>query len=150
MRNFSLIVIPQHDGDGFMLCPDNYCYYVYKEEDIQEGYFIDACNMQRVNEFRAEFQITKPPKHIISTHRSNYHSGANLAIKEAFSDVEIMGNAAGLIPGVTRFVEDGDRIGIFDDEVWIECFAGAGGHMMFYFEADECEDGEEHESNAIF
>ena len=109
VKTFSVIVIPQGAG--------SYCYYAFPSECVQMGCFIDVADRSVVDKFREEFGITEPVTHILSTHKSLPHSGANLSLKQDFPKLEISGSAEGGVPGAAYLREDGDRFGLFNDQV---------------------------------
>eukprot|EP01083_Nonionella_stella_P164044 541730_1 len=50
--------------------------------------------------------------HVLTTHKHGDHSGGNLEMKRRFPDLEVIGGADDLVPGVTRPVKHGDKIKI--------------------------------------
>ena len=78
---------------------DNFCYYVYKG-DIQNGFFVDVSQPEKLDEFIKTYDIAKP-SYILTTHKHQDHSGGNTKVKELYPDLEVVGGAHDSIPAVT-------------------------------------------------
>ena len=116
---------------------DNFCYYLHRKEDISKGFFVDVSEPEKVYTFLKTFGIPAAT-HLITTHKHGDHSGGNLALKEMFPDLQIIGGANDNIPGVTHAVNDGDVLDLHG--VKIKCFhtpCHTRGHILYYCESPE-------------
>ena len=90
---FSVIVIPQ--------AKDNYAYYIYSADNIQNGYLIDVGDSSRVKKFRLDFGIDAPFSHVMTTHSHFENSAGNNALKREFPEMEVLGGKNDDIRGQT-------------------------------------------------
>jgi hydroxyacylglutathione hydrolase len=77
------------------------------------------------------------PTHVLCTHHHPDHSGGNVALRERWPDVEVVGSAADAarIPGLTRGVGDGDVVavgGLAVRVLFVPCHTR--GHLAFLAE----------------
>lgn len=79
-----------------------------------------------------------PLSHVLNTHHHGDHVGANLALKQAFDDLTIIGPAADKerIPGIDVTVSDGDFVSLGGIDVKVfDCPGHTKGHIAFYVES---------------
>jgi glyoxylase-like metal-dependent hydrolase (beta-lactamase superfamily II) len=64
----NVIIIP--------MLSDNFSYYVYKGDNIDSGFLVDASETDKVKAFQKTFSLANI-KHLLTTHKHQDHSGAN-------------------------------------------------------------------------
>jgi hydroxyacylglutathione hydrolase len=79
---------------------DNFGYYVYRSTDIQRGFFVDASESEKVEEFMKALGIENLT-HLLTTHKHWDHSGGNNDLKAKFPHLEVIGGAPDSIPSCT-------------------------------------------------
>ena len=65
----NVIVIPMET--------DNFCYYIHRQDNIQNGIFIDVSEEDKLEAFKTEFGINTVTS-IYTTHKHFDHSDGNL------------------------------------------------------------------------
>ena len=71
-KKMNVFIIPMLD--------DNFCYYVYKGDDIQKGLLVDVSEPEKVSAFMKTSAI-ETLTHILTTHKHHDHSGGNKELK---------------------------------------------------------------------
>lgn len=79
---------------------DNFSYYVYKMENLQQGFFVDVSEPHKVKKFMETYQI-QSLTHILTTHKHMDHSGGNVPLSKEWEGLQIIGGANDGIPGCT-------------------------------------------------
>ena len=93
----NVIVIPMMD--------DNFCYYIHRQDNIQNGVFIDVAEEEVAYEFLREFGITSMTN-VYTTHKHFDHSDGNLPCQAKFPGMKVWGGQFDNIPGCTNPVKD--------------------------------------------
>jgi len=138
---FSIIVIPMLD--------DNNCYYIYMDNNIQNGAFVDVAEYDKMEQFRKDFNITTPATISLTTHHHYDHSGGNKKMKAKYPGVAIIGGADDNKPnaGYNTIVKHGDSYDLFDGKVKLTCLhtpCHTKGHICYYLESVGAADGVQH------
>jgi hydroxyacylglutathione hydrolase len=89
----NVIVIPMEE--------DNFCYYIYKQDNIQKGVFIDVSEDHKLEAFKAEFGINTVTD-IYTTHKHYDHADGNLPCTPKYPGLRIWGGELDNIPGCTN------------------------------------------------
>lgn len=82
---------------------DNFCYYIYSNENPKEGLLIDVGDESVVN-FCIENDIE--PLAVLSTHKHWDHTNGNKSMLESFPSIRIFGGTNDNVPHCTDFVSD--------------------------------------------
>lgn len=139
-KKMNVIVIP--------MLQDNFCYYVYKRNDIQKGFIVDVSEADKALDFLKTFGIHNLT-HLVTTHKHYDHSGGNKDLKEKFPHLEIIGGFEDDIPGCTHPIKDEEQLDIHG--LHFKCFhtpCHTKGHILYYVTVGE--EGKEEESKDTF
>ena len=124
----TVIVIP--------MLKDNFCYYIYAN-DINQGIYVDPAEIEKVEEFRADFGLKGDVTDVYTTHKHWDHSGANEPLKEKYPNVKIHGGQHDAVPGCNVPIADQQELSIFQNQVKVKCFhtpCHTKGHILYYFD----------------
>ena len=123
----NVIVIP--------MLADNFCYYVYQEENFESGLYVDVSEPDKLKAFIHAYSLP-PPQAILTTHKHGDHSGANKPLLEEFPGLKVYGGALDNIPGCTNPVNDEDVIEPIPG-LKVRCMhtpCHTRGHILYYLD----------------
>ncbi|TNV76328.1 hypothetical protein FGO68_gene9037 [Halteria grandinella] len=119
---------------------DNFSYYVYTKGNIQQGFFVDVSEPEKLTAFTTALQITTV-SHILTTHKHGDHSGGNQSLATQIgSTLKIVGGANDNIPACNHPVNDGDKLDDILPGVEITCLhtpCHTRGHILYYLDSQE-------------
>ena len=86
---------------------ENFCYYIHKTRDIQNGIFVDVAESHVLGQILKDFRI-KDVSNIFTTHKHRDHSAENNFVGQRFNNCNVYGGAADKVVGATYNLKKGD------------------------------------------